>query len=80
MSLNEDELHQACTAELFAAEDAYKLVKEEGLSFRDAYRKIKQGDFDGATSDPHQKLKESTHLGSTGNPGLHRIIGDSRRL
>jgi argininosuccinate lyase len=80
MSLNEDELHQACTAELFAAEDAYKLVKEEGLSFRDAYRKIKQGDFDGATSDPHQKLKESTHLGSTGNPGLHRILCDSKRL
>lgn len=73
MSLNEDELEQACTAELFAAEDAYRLVKEEGLSFRDAYRKIKQGNFDGATSDPGQKLKESTHLGSTGNPGLERI-------
>ena len=73
MSLNEDELRKACSAELFAAEDAYKLVKEEGLSFRDAYQKIKEGDFDGDGSDPVKKLKESTHLGSTGNPGLERL-------
>jgi argininosuccinate lyase len=79
MSLNEKELHQACTAELFAAEEAYKMVKEEGVSFRDAYQKIKQSGSGSSAADPTSKLKESTHLGSTGNPGLHRIQGDSRR-
>lgn len=73
ISLNKKELEEACTAELFAAEDAYKLVKEEGISFRDAYQIIKEKSGDGVAADPHQKLKESTHLGSTGNPGLERI-------
>lgn len=73
ITLNEEELRQACTAELFAAEDAYKLVKEEGMSFRDAYREIKQGSHKETSTDPVQKLKESTHLGSTGNPGLNRV-------
>ncbi|WP_340104457.1 argininosuccinate lyase [Rhodohalobacter sp. 8-1] len=72
VSINKEELQKACSAELFAAEEAYKLVKEDGMSFRDAYRKIKESSG-GADIDPHQKLKESTHLGSTGNPGLERI-------
>lgn len=73
ISLNEEELKDACTGELFAAEDAYKLVKEEGLSFREAYRKIKESQFEDSGSDVVKKLKESTHLGSTGNPSLDRI-------
>jgi hypothetical protein len=48
-------------------------VKEEGISFRDAYLKIKDGEFNGADIDVVDKLKESSHLGSTGNPGLDRI-------
>lgn len=73
ISLNKEELHAACTGELFAAEDAYKLVKEEEISFRDAYRKIKEGQFEDADLDVVKKLKESTHLGSTGNPSLDKI-------
>lgn len=73
ISLNKEELHAACTGELFAAEDAYKLVKEEEISFRDAYRKIKEGQFEDADFDVVKKLKESTHLGSTGNPSLDKI-------
>ena len=73
ISLNEEELKAACTGELFAAEDAYKLVKEEGISFRDAYRKIKEGQFEDTGQDVVKKLKESTHLGSTGNPSLDKI-------
>lgn len=72
MLINKEELKEACSAELFAAEEAYKLVKDEGMSFRDAYRKIKESGS-GTSIDPHQKLKESTHLGSTGNPGLERV-------
>jgi argininosuccinate lyase len=72
-SVNEEELKNACSNELFAAEDAYELVKDEGISFRDAYLKIKEGDFKGADINVIDKLKESSHLGSTGNPGLDRI-------
>lgn len=75
ISLNKHELQQACTAELFAAEEAYKLVKKEGVSFRDAYRIIKEAGHKENSTDPIQKLKESTHLGSTGNPGLDRVRG-----
>src|SRR6056297_215660 len=73
ISLNEEELKDACSDELFAAEDAYRLVREEGISFRDAYLKIKEGEFKAIDIDVVDKLKESSHLGSTGNPGLEKI-------
>lgn len=73
IKINKEELANACTPELFAAEEAYALVKEKGISFRDAYRMIKE-DGGNRSADPYKKLKESTHLGSSGNPGLSRII------
>jgi len=48
-------------------------VREEGISFRDAYLKIKEGKFKASDIDVVDKLKESSHLGSTGNPGLEKI-------
>ncbi len=39
IGINKDNCKKAVTKELFAAEEAYKLVKK-GVSFRDAYRKI----------------------------------------
>jgi argininosuccinate lyase len=39
---NEEVLKDSMTEELYAAEKAYKLVKK-GMSFRDAYQKIKEG-------------------------------------
>jgi argininosuccinate lyase len=73
ISINEDQLEKDCTAELFAAEEAYKLVKEKGMSFRDAYREIKERGQATTGADLRHKLTESTHLGSTGNPGLDKI-------
>jgi len=73
ISLNEDELTGACSAELFAAEEAYTLVKEKNISFREAYREIKKRGTEDSSINLKEKLGESTHLGSTGNPGLERI-------
>ena len=41
---NEKVLKESMTDELYAAEKAYELVKK-GMSFRDAYIKVKGGDF-----------------------------------
>ena len=73
ISLNESELEKDCTAELFAAEEAYKLVKEKEMTFRDAYREIKKRDQAIEGADIKSKLTESRHLGSTGNPGLDKL-------
>ncbi|REL38941.1 argininosuccinate lyase [Rhodohalobacter sp. SW132] len=73
LNVNEKEITEACTVELFAAEEAYKLVKEKNISFREAYRIVAENPENAEASDPGQKLTESTHLGSTGNPGLERV-------
>ena len=41
LSFDEEALVAACSSDLLAAEEAYRLVREQGLSFRDAYRQVK---------------------------------------
>ncbi len=71
---NEKAMREACTPEMMAAEEANRLVKEQGYSFREAYRKVKgqlqEGTFD---IDPDARLEGYTQLGSPGNPGLDRL-------
>lgn len=69
---NRDKLIAACTPEIFAADRANELVKQ-GMSFREAYHQVKQGDEWQEKVDPVQNIKEKTHLGSTGNLGLDRL-------
>ncbi|MCH8558678.1 MAG: hypothetical protein LAT84_12690, partial [Balneolia bacterium] len=83
-------LQKACTPELFAAEYANLLVKHDGQSFRDAYKKAAKAfsgsGGDGLSEDLKQKLspasmmKEYTQLGSPGNPGLKEIRSMIGRL
>ena len=40
LRVSEDACQQAMTEELYAAEQAYRLVVDEGIPFRDAYRRI----------------------------------------
>jgi len=40
ISMNKEILNTACTAEIYATNEAYKLVKEKGIPFRDAYKII----------------------------------------
>ena len=67
---NKVKLEEACTSELFAAEAANLLVKERGMSFRDAYRQIAENpnQISGLTAE--KLMQEFTHLGSPGNTGL----------
>jgi argininosuccinate lyase len=70
---NKQKLEEACTSELYAAEAANLMVKEKGLSFRDAYLEIAEnpGKVSGLTAK--NLMREFTHLGSPGNPGLSEL-------
>lgn len=68
-----ENLAEACSSEIFAAEAAYDLVKEKGMTFREAYRYI--GDNPDKVDDisAEEILKKYTHLGSPGNAGLKML-------
>lgn len=68
-----ENLAEACSSEIFAAEAAYDLVKEKGMTFREAYRHI--GDHPEEVDDisAEEILKKYTHLGSPGNAGLGKL-------
>ncbi|WP_234567674.1 argininosuccinate lyase [Rhodohalobacter sp. 614A] len=68
-----ENLAEACSSEIFAAEAAYDLVKEKGMTFREAYRHI--GDHPEEVEDisAEEILKKYTHLGSPGNAGLEKL-------
>jgi len=68
-----EELEKACTGELFAAEAANRLVKQKGIAFREAYRRV-AADPDSTTGLTAADLITSyTHTGSPGNPGLDKL-------
>ena len=72
MAPNEKNLRAACTSELFAAEAANQLVKE-GMSFRDAYRKVAEEPELTNSLAIEGMLKSYSHLGTPGNSGLVRL-------
>lgn len=74
ITVNRDETEKACTKELFAAEAAYQIVKNEGVSFREAYKKIKENPEQVPAYSAGEFLNEFVHLGSPGNPGLSFLI------
>lgn len=70
---NEENLKTACTNELFAAEAANKLVKEEGISFREAYRELKENPDLVTGINREDLMNEFSQLGSPGNPGISEL-------
>lgn len=80
ITFDEKVLREACTPDLMAAEQAYKRVREEGMSFREAYHLVKSGTDAGETIDPDELLASYTQLGSPGNPGLDRLGALLERL
>jgi argininosuccinate lyase len=68
-----EKLAEACSSEIFAAEAAYDLVKEKGMTFREAYRYI--GDHPEEVEDisAEEILKKYSHLGTPGNAGLEKL-------
>jgi len=69
---NEKQLKAACTKEIFAADRANELVKK-GLTFRDAYHKVKSNMDELEAGDLMQRLKEKKHVGGPGNLGLDSL-------
>lgn len=68
----EARLKEACTKELFAADQANEWVKE-GLPFREAYHKVKSSLDSLEAGDLSERLKEKTHTGTTGNLGIELL-------
>jgi argininosuccinate lyase len=67
----EDVLMKSLSPELFAANEANKLVKQ-GMPFRDAYQQIKENLGSLRVPDPIEAIKEVISLGGPGNLGLER--------
>lgn len=67
MQPDRESLQQACTHELFAAEAANLLVKNEGMTFRDAYRRVKENPALVNQLTVSGLMEEFTQTGSPGN-------------
>jgi len=63
----------ACTADIFAAERANGLVRDEGLSFREAYRRVAQNLQNKEAIQADIRINEYSHLGAPGNLGLELL-------
>ncbi len=77
---NRNEMEAACTSELFAAEAANKLVKEEGISFREAYHIVKTDPEISKMLHWSEMINKYTHLGSPGNPGIKELKNKLHQL
>lgn len=73
LSFDEERLRTSCSSELMAAEEAYKKVREEGISFREAYVAVKNSADAGSSITIDELFESYRQLGSPGNPGLDRL-------
>jgi len=80
LEFDEEALVAACSSDLLAAEEAYHLVREKGLSFRDAYREVKGRSESRASMTLDDLFASYRQLGSPGNPGLDRLREELDRL
>ncbi|MEM5948167.1 argininosuccinate lyase [Spirochaetia bacterium 38H-sp] len=64
-----DNLKKGFSREIFATDEAYRLVRE-GMSFRDAYRKVALDLDKVAEKDPSESIRERKYPGTTGNLNL----------
>jgi argininosuccinate lyase len=74
LKVNAEATTAASTDELYAAHQAYVYV-QEGLPFREAYRKVAQQIQDG-TFAPDRGALTATHLGGAGNLGLDELAAE----
>ena len=74
MRVNEERCIAAFTPEVFAADRALELV-QEGVAFRDAYRRVAKELDQLAARDPRQAIRARTHQGGTANLGLDLARG-----
>ena len=70
---NSKEIIAALSPDLYATDEAYRLVMEEGVSFRDAYVQVGNNIDKLQSPDHHQTVRNRSHPGSTGNLGIKHI-------
>jgi argininosuccinate lyase len=64
----------ALTPDIYATDEAYRLVREQGIPFRDAYKSVGCS-LDRLENPDHDAVvRGRTHAGSTGNLGLERLL------
>jgi len=66
----------ALTPDLYATDEAYRLVREEGIPFREAYIRVGKDLSAVATPDHDAVVRDRTHGGSTGKLGLDALAGE----
>jgi argininosuccinate lyase len=67
-------IEAALTPDLYATDEAYKLVREQGMPFRDAYCQVGRNIAQLTTPDHDATVKDRTHTGSTGNLQLDSLL------
>jgi len=72
MKPNKNVLQKAMTSELYATHAAYGLVKK-GMPFRKAYQTIGKSLNSIPKYDPMRVMKESKHIGGTGNLNIQKL-------
>ncbi|TVR12143.1 MAG: argininosuccinate lyase [Planctomycetota bacterium] len=76
-----DRIEAALTPDLYATDEAYRLVREQGMSFREAYIQVGRN-LDAVTvpKDHAALLRERSHAGSTGCLGLQRLLTQAHTI
>jgi argininosuccinate lyase len=62
---------------IYATDEAYRLVREQGLTFRDAYVQVGRNLGAVAIPDHDAVVRSRTHAGSTGNLGLDALAAEA---
>jgi argininosuccinate lyase len=71
-----ERIEAALTPDIYATDEAYRLVKEEGMAFRDAYVQVGRNLAALGTPDHEGTVRSRTHAGSTGCLGLPHLQED----
>ncbi len=71
LEVDEAAAKKGFTPDIFAADVALRMATEEGIPFRDAYRKVGLNLESLAAEDPVENIRSKTHLGAPGNLGLN---------
>ena len=72
LKVNKENLRKAFTPEIFATDEAYKLVKK-GMPFREAYRQVAEDIEHLKSLTPGKIISFRKHLGAAGNLGLENL-------
>ncbi|HAW49697.1 TPA: argininosuccinate lyase [bacterium] len=79
LRINEDNLTKGFTRDIFATDHAIDLVLNEGIPFRDAYRKVAEEIENLPSPDPYVSLKKRKHIGGPGNLMLDELKEEINR-